>query len=100
MMKAKTILIFLLIFLFSGFKNLRAENISQNNENELIYGKWVRLTQSGPVGMEFLENETVNVDFGIDGTVDVVSEYTKQNDSIFFNDEKGEMCPEAGVYKL
>lgn len=100
MMKAKTILIFLLIFLFSGFKNLRAENISQNNENELIHGKWVRLTQTGPVGMGFHGDGTIEVDFGIDGTVDVVSKYEMRNDTIFFSDKKGEMCREPGIYKL
>lgn len=99
-MKIESILIFLLIFLFSGNKNLCAENDSQNNETELIPGKWVRMTQSGPVGMEFLENGTVNVDFGIDGTVEVVSNYKIQNDTIFFTDEKGELCPDPGVYKM
>lgn len=99
-MNVKTILIFLLIFLFSGSKNLFAENNFQSIEKEFLPGKWVRMTQSGPVGMEFLENGTVNVDFGIDGTVDVVSNYKIQNDTIFFNDKKGEMCPEPGVYKM
>lgn len=99
-MKIEPILIFLLIFLISGSKNLFAENNFQSIEKEFLPGKWVRMTHSGPVGMEFLENGTVNVDFGIDGTVDVVSNYKIQNDTIFFNDEKGEMCPEAGVYKL
>jgi tetratricopeptide (TPR) repeat protein len=58
------------------------------------------MTQSGPVGLEFLGKGTVNVDFGIDGTIDVVSEYEIQNGTVFFNDEKGEMCPEPGVYKF
>lgn len=99
-MNVKTILVFLLIFLFSVSKNLCAENDSQNNETELIPGKWVRMTQSGPVGLEFLENGTVNVDFGIDGTVDVISNYKIQNDTVFFTDKKGEMCPEPGIYKM
>jgi tetratricopeptide (TPR) repeat protein len=99
-MNVKTILILLLIFLFSGSKILWAENNSQNNENELIHGKWVRMTQSVPVGLEFHGDGTIEVDFGIDGTVDVVSEYEIQNDTIFFTDKKGEMCPEPGTYKL
>jgi hypothetical protein len=88
-------LITIFAFLFCGFLNVqeKAGSIS-------VEGKWVRMTQSGPVGMEFLENGTVNVDFGIDGTVDVVSNYKIQNDTIFFNDEKGEMCPESGIYKM
>ncbi len=99
-MNVKTILILLLIFLFSGSINLCADNNSQNIENEFIPGKWVRMTQSGPVGLEFHSDGTIEVDFGIDGTVDVVSKYKIQNDTIFFNDEKGEMCPEPGVYKM
>jgi tetratricopeptide (TPR) repeat protein len=99
-MKIKTILIFLLVFLYSGSKNLYAENNSLNVEKESIQGKWVRLTQSGPVGLEFNGDGIIKVDFGIDGTVDVVSNYKIQNDTIFFSDKKGEMCPEPGIYKL
>ncbi|MBW6535310.1 MAG: tetratricopeptide repeat protein [Mariniphaga sp.] len=99
-MKIKTILIFLLILLFSESKNICAENNFQSIEKEFIRGKWVRMTQSGPVGFEFLKDGTVNVDFGIDGTVEVVSEFEMRNDTIFFNDEKGEMCPESGRYKM
>jgi hypothetical protein len=88
-------LITIFAFLFCGFLNAqeKAGSIS-------VEGKWVRMTQSGPVGLEFLGSGTVNVDFGIDGTIDVVSEYEIRNDTIFFNDEKGEMCPEPGIYKM
>jgi hypothetical protein len=99
-MNVKTILILLLIFLFPGSKNLCAENNCQKTEKEFIPGKWVRMTQTGPVGLEFNGDGTIEVDFGIDGAVDVVSKYKIQNDTILFNDEKGEMCPEPGIYKL
>jgi hypothetical protein len=69
-------------------------------KDNLIEGKWVRLTQSGPVGLEFHKDGTTGVDFGIDGTVDVVSEYEMRNDTIFFMDKKGEMCPEPGIYTM
>jgi len=74
--------------------------ISKPDESYSVLGKWVRLTQSGPVGLEFNENGLVEVDFGIDGVVDVVSEYEMRNDTIFFTDRNGEMCPEPGIYKL
>ena len=72
---------------------------SKPDESYSVLGKWVRLTQSGPVGLEFKENGIAEVDFGINGTVDVVSEFAIRNDSILFVDNKGEMCPEHGIYK-
>jgi len=69
-------------------------------KNNAIKGKWVRLTQNGPVGLEFQLNGKVEVDFGIDETINVVSEYEIRNDTIYFNDKEGEMCPEPGIYKL
>ena len=77
----------------------RGYEISKPDENNSVFGKWLRLTQSGPVGLEFKENGTVEVDFGIDGAVDVVSEFELRNDTIYFTDRKGEMCPEPGIYK-
>jgi hypothetical protein len=88
-------LLTILTFLFCGFLNAQGKAGSIPVE-----GKWVRLTQSGPVGLEFNGDGTIEVDFGNDGTVDVVSEYEVRNDSIFFIDKKGEMCPEPGIYKL
>ena len=90
------------VFLVFTCKIAVSENFHCNLDYSLteILGKWVRMTQSGPVGLEFAENGIVYVDFGIDGTIDVVSEYKIQNDTIFFNDEKGEMCPEPGVYQM
>jgi hypothetical protein len=78
----------------SGFE------MNKPDEKSSIEGKWVRLTQSGPVCLEFKETGIVEVDFGIDGTIDVVSKYEMRNDTIFFTDKKGEMCPEPGIYKL
>jgi len=94
----------LLLVVFAGlflcvFAGAEYETNKPAKDN-LIEGKWVRLTQSGPVGLEFNGDGTIEVDFGIDGTVDVVSEYKMRNDTIFFMDKKGEMCPEPGIYKL
>jgi len=94
----------MLLVVFTGlflcvFAGSEYETNKPANDN-LIEGKWVRLTQSGPVGLEFHKDGTTGVDFGIDGTVDVVSEYEMRSDTIFFMDKKGEMCPEPGIYKL
>ncbi|WP_372950830.1 tetratricopeptide repeat protein [Mariniphaga sp.] len=100
-MKTNLLLVVVVVFVFM-FKTAISENFFCNSDDNFkaIEGKWVRLTQSGPVGMEFTEEGTIEVDFGIDGTVDVVSEYEIRNDTIFFTDKKGEMCPEPGIYKL
>jgi len=78
----------------------RGYETNKPDKSSSIEGKWVRMTQSGPVGLEFNGDGKVEVDFGINGTVDVVSEYEMRNDTIFFIDRNGEMCPEPGIYKL
>jgi hypothetical protein len=98
-MKAKLLLIIFAGFFLCAWAG-RGIEPNKPDKNNSIEGKWVRLTQSGPVGLEFNGDGTIEVDFGIDGTVDVVSEYEVRNDSIFFIDKKGEMCPEPGIYKL
>lgn len=70
------------------------------NNAELIIGKWVRITHSGPVGLEFKADGEVEVDFGNDGSTDVVTGYKFNKDTIWFIDKEGEMCPEAGVYRM
>lgn len=97
-MKAIILLIFLTGFCHFAMAG-RGYQISKPDKNSSIEGKWVRLTQSGPVGLEFSGDGTFEVDFGIDGAVDVVSEYEVRNDTIYFTDKKGEMCPEPGIYK-
>ncbi len=66
---------------------------------KLLSGKWVRMTLSGPVGLEFKADGAVEVDFGNDGNTDVVSGYEFNNDTIRFSDREGEMCSEAGIYR-
>lgn len=73
---------------------------AQQNSTISLEGKWVRMTQTGPVAIDFKNNGKVEVDFGNDQTVDVVTEYKIENNSIIFTDTDGAMCPEPGEYKL
>lgn len=65
-----------------------------------VLGKWVRMGPSGPMSLEFKNDGTVEVDFGNNKTVDVVTEYEIRHDTISFVDKKGLMCPGTGVYKI
>ncbi|SHI54830.1 hypothetical protein SAMN05444280_103104 [Tangfeifania diversioriginum] len=82
-------------FLFCGFFN--AQEKAGSNPVE---GKWVRMTQTGPVALEFRDDGKVEVDFGIDQNTDVVTDYQINGKTISFNDKEGAMCPEPGVYKF
>jgi hypothetical protein len=77
-------------------------NIEKKAEhiNNPIIGKWVRIGQMGPIGLEFKENGLVAIDFGNDQTIDVTSKYEISNDTIRFIDTDGKMCEEKGVYKV
>jgi len=65
-----------------------------------VLGKWVKMGPSGPMSLEFKSDGTVEVNFGNDKTVEVVTEYEIRNDTIRFKDKKGLMCPGTGVYKV
>jgi len=62
--------------------------------------KWVKMGPSGPVALVFKSNRTVEVDFGDDQNIDVVTYYETEGNSITFTDKEGAMCPEPGVYKI
>jgi tetratricopeptide (TPR) repeat protein len=63
-----------------------------------LTGKWVRMSQTGPVALVFKPDGIVEVDFNNDQTVDVVSVYSTEEDTIEFSDNEGAMCPEPGRY--
>ena len=100
-MKTKSIF---LIILSVGFFIACNSNKQQNDpetaasEKKLI-GKWVRISQVGPIAFEFKENGLVEGDFGNDQTIDVIARYELSNDTIKFVDEDGQMCKELGLYK-
>lgn len=73
---------------------------AQENTSIPIEGKWVRMSQTGPVSLEFKDNGKVAVDFGVDQNIDVVTDYKIDKNTVSFNDKEGAMCPEPGVYKF
>lgn len=73
---------------------------AQENQTNLLKGKWLRMTQTGPVAIDFKQDGKVEVDFGNDQTVDVITKYKIENNTICFIDSEGTMCPEPGEYKL
>lgn len=73
---------------------------AQKKYSSMLDGKWVRMSQTGPVTLEFKQDGMVAVDFGNDQNVDVVTEYYINKDTIKFIDNEGAMCLEPGVYKF
>lgn len=73
---------------------------AQENTNPNLIGKWLRMSQTGPVALEFKPNGIVEVDFNNDQSVDVVSNYKIDKNTVEFSDKEGAMCPDPGVYKV
>ena len=65
-----------------------------------ISGQWVRIGQSGPIQLNFKSDGTVDVDFGNDGNIEVVSEFVLNNDTITFRDKEGLACKDIGKYVI
>ncbi|WP_163717090.1 tetratricopeptide repeat protein [Mangrovibacterium lignilyticum] len=65
-----------------------------------ISGTWLRMGHDGPVRLHFTADNEVEVDFGNDQFVDVVSSYELSNDTISFRDQEGATCPQPGTYKI
>jgi hypothetical protein len=89
------------ILLFIVFSIISENAFCQPLENSVsIVGKWLRMTPSGPVSLDFKDEGLVEVDFGNDNNTDVVSGFIVEKEIIKFTDKEGSMCPEGGVYKL
>ncbi len=88
----------LLLLLMLSFLIAVAQPETESAES--LAGKWVRMTPSGPVGITFTSGGTAEVDFGNDGSTDVLSGYTLKDDTIIFTDRGGEMCPQSGAYRM
>jgi tetratricopeptide (TPR) repeat protein len=102
--KMKTKLIFL-VLLSTGIFLACNSNKKQNNQTvtkseKTLIGKWVRISQIGPIGFEFKENGLLEGDFGNDQTVDISARYEMSGDTIRFTDLEGQMCWGYGQYKV
>lgn len=65
-----------------------------------ILGKWLRMSPNGPISITFKENGTIESDLGDDNSIDVVSNYSIENDTIEFFDKEGKSCPNPGIYRI
>lgn len=87
-----------MFFACNQAREQNGEAISQPEET--LTGQWVRTGQRGPVSFEFKDNGLVEADFGNDQTIDAVASYELSGDTIRFIDQEGQMCQDAGLYKV
>ncbi len=73
--------------------------INQPNDSTII-GVWKRMTQQGPMKIQFKENGTIETDIGDNNSIDIISNYSLRSDTIKFIDKEGKSCPNAGIYKV
>ncbi|NNK81838.1 MAG: hypothetical protein HKO92_01820 [Flavobacteriaceae bacterium] len=65
-----------------------------------IYGEWIRMSPQGPVKIHFLENGSLEIDLSNDKSIDIISNFKIENDTINFFDKEGKTCPNNGIYKV
>ncbi len=65
-----------------------------------VSGKWQRLSNTGPLAIEFKANGSMEVDLDNDGFSDFVSSYKLTGDTISFKDQTGQSCLDEATYKL
>ena len=74
-----------------------AQNPAQADRIDIM-GQWVRIGPAGPIALNFKSDGMVEGDFGNDGSIEIVSEYSTEGDHIIFSDKEGAACPEPGKY--
>lgn len=99
-MKTKLVLIFLIVFFYSGKANKKQDKQVIAELENTIVGKWVRIGHSGPISFDFKEDGVIEGDFGNDQTIDIVAKYELSGDTIKFIDIEGKMCQGIGKYKV
>lgn len=72
----------------------------QEKINSELTGKWVRMSQTGPISLNFKQQGVAEVDFNDNQSVDVVSNYKINANTIEFSDQEGAMCQGSGSYKI
>jgi len=100
-MKTKLIYLILMIAFFCSCNSNKKQDkqVIAKPDNTLI-GKWVRIGHTGPISFDFKENGLVEGDFGNDQTINVVSKYELEGDTVKFIDKEGKMCQGIGQYKV
>lgn len=96
----------LLLVLMTFMACFNRDEASEGLEGETIQishpilGEWLRMGHSGPIRFNFKTNGEVEGDFGNDQKVNVIAKYRIQNDTIIFQDIKGQACSGYGHYKM
>ena len=93
----KTIKIFFTVITLCSIPGIL---LGQEKTSSNLPGKWVRMSQTGPVALALKNDGVVEVDFGNDKSVDVLTDYEIDKDTIKFSDNEGALCPEPGIYKF
>lgn len=92
--------ILIIVSFFSCSYNKNQDKKAIIEPTNTIYGKWVRIGQTGPISFNFKENGLIEADFGNNQTIDVVSKFKISGDTINFIDEEGKTCQGIGKYKI
>ena len=91
----------LIVIFFGCQENYNKKNFDESAGNkEFYHGKWIRMTPNEPIGLNFKNNGIVEIDFGNNKSIDIISSYKVSNDTIEFIDEKGKACQDSGFYKV
>ncbi len=96
----KTTLLLLILAFAMGFLSKSGQTQQKENTNAQVQGKWLRIGQTGPMALEFKNNQLVEIDIGNDQTIDITSEYKVNGDILTFYDKEGKLCQDAGSYKI
>lgn len=100
-MKTSLLLLILLLACHGvGFAGSETGQQSPEIEDSKLLGKWVRMSQSGPIAFDFKENGVVEADFGNNNSVDVTAAWELTGDTIRFIDQSGAMCEGVGQYRV
>ncbi|HER09742.1 MAG TPA: hypothetical protein ENO20_12620 [Bacteroides sp.] len=81
-------------------QSTQTKSLHDATNDHPVTGNWVRIGHSGPIGLNLKNNGMAEADFGNDGSIDVITAYALNGDTIKFTDQEGQMCPGEGLYKV
>jgi tetratricopeptide (TPR) repeat protein len=100
-MKTKILTFWLALMCLGALaQSQQGEKSVPSDLEKILEGEWVRISHFGPISMHFKTDGTVEGDLGRDNSVDVVSSYTIENNTLTFRDLSGVSCPGKGIYEV
>jgi tetratricopeptide (TPR) repeat protein len=100
MKRIRFLLTLIVITFWSWNSNGNQKRQLETEPETSIIGKWVKIGPTGPIALNFKENGLVEMDFGNDQIIDVITKYELSGDTIKFIDKEGKMCQGIGQYKM